>query len=202
MDGINAYIIPVKNTKTGTNYFGSIVYGGKYGISGNCMIHRRNDFFMYRIDSTIHLKQSVQPVRRNLPTQKNRMRRPYRFISFQRHGHDLCCVGDMISSFHQLIVKRTVHKRIDLEDRRSAPFLVYFFAVIDLVCQINCRRTNLFDTVCSVGVKTGITKNPSIIDLNLMRRPGVEGKIFDCFDFHFHLRFLISELLLLNSNII
>ena len=113
----------------------------------------------------------------------------------QFHAHRICLVLNLIPSSLQHPVQIRIAQRRDLEDARRFPAPVDLLAVRDFLLQRQHGAAKLLDTVGPVRVKIGKPQNPAVVKLHLVRRPGIQGKIFDRFDFcMLHLKNLGKEL--------
>ena len=92
------------------------------------------------------------------------------------HCHDIGGMLDGISPILQNIIKVRRDKRTDLKVQRGFPDAIYAFTIWDFFPPGEGGIAELFHAVGSVCIKIRKTKNPSVVQLDLVRRPCVRGK--------------------------
>ena len=94
---------------------------------------------------------------------------------------------DCISAVLQDIIKVRGNKGADFKNSRSSQAFVDAFAVRDFFSPCESGISKLLYAVGSVCIKIGKSQNPAIIQFHLVRRPGIQGHIFDLLNCSFHI---------------
>ena len=105
----------------------------------------------------------------------------FRITCEQRSVHDIDAVLDVIASGRECSVQGRVGQRADLENAGSSPALIDFLDVRNLFLQRQNGRPDRFRAVRPVRIEIGKAENPAVVYLHLVRWPGVERQIFNCF---------------------
>ena len=105
----------------------------------------------------------------------------FRITAEQRSVHDINAVLYVIAPGGECSVQGGIGQRADLENAGSSPALIDFLAVRNLFFQRKYGCPDRLRAVCPVCIEIGKAEDPAIVYLHLVRRPGVERQIFNCF---------------------
>src|SRR5699024_1875548 len=184
VNGVQTDILPIQDAKSGGDDLSVLPDGSGDGVHGNSAVHGRDDLAVHGVGGSFQLKQPFDPAAGNgLFQQKPIRARRTAVKPLQIHYHYLGSTFYGIVSALQFPVEDPVHHLADLKYGRRAPFAVNLLAVFDLVVDGDGGESDLLHAVGSVGRKIGHTQQPSVIDLYLMRGPGIQRKIFYSFDY-------------------
>ena len=96
-------------------------------------------------------------------------------------GHHLCHMANEISSVCQHRVKRGRQQRVDFKIAGGSQAAVNRFAVGDLLFRRNGGGPHLLHAVGTVCIVVGKTDQPSVVQLDFMGGPGVQGQLLHIF---------------------
>jgi hypothetical protein len=186
VNSVDSQIIPVKDAQSRSHVAPLILNMSGNGALGDGGIHGGYDPAMDLVGGILQVKEGKDPPGGYVLLQYHGNIRQCVYPGGQSKGHNLCDMFDLVTALFQQTVKVGNEKGIDLKNTGRAPVPVDGFAVGDLLRKRKGRGSQLFHAVGSVGIKIRKSKEPIVINLYLVRWPGIQRKILDLLYFVVH----------------
>lgn len=153
-------------------------------VLGNGVVHLGNHTEMIGIHGLLQTEEPAKPAVGDAAFYR---KTGIRIVGFRQAGqirsHDGGMMFDAVTALLEQMIEIRIPVRGYLENGGSVPTPVYGLAFRNFGFRGQHRISDLFDAVCTVGIKIGKTQYPAVIELNLMGRPRIERQILNFFLF-------------------
>ena len=175
VDRIQPDVLPVQDSKAGgDDRSGIVADGGADRLLWNRPVHGGHDRAVHDVRGAFQGEKPFDPLQRNEIAGGNGNFRIQPCVIFQRAGHYMGGMLDLISAVLQITVKFRRDQGADLKDAGGSPVPVNILTVSHFFRKRKKGRPDLLDAVGTMCIKIRKAENPSIIDLHLVRRPRVQ----------------------------
>lgn len=175
VDRVQPDVLPVQNSKAGgDDRSGSVADGSADCLLRNRPVHGGYDRAVHDVCGAFQGEKSFDPLQRNEIAGGDGDCRVQPCVIFQRAGHYMGGMLNLISAVLQITVKFRRDQGADLKDAGGSPVPVNILTVSHFFRKRKKGRPDLLDAVGTMCIKIRKAENPSIIDLHLVRRPRVQ----------------------------